>query len=122
MPSWTTPVTVNVGPGGVGAGLGAGAGVGVGEGNGAGVGSGAGDADGAAGLEPQAAQRPHAINTATTCRIRQTLRKHIATAAHSHRRVKWARIDRSVAEAPLACCNQSTALTDPILDRASQTS
>src|SRR5512138_1693426 len=81
MPSWTTPVTVNVGPGGAGVGLGAGGGVGVGEGNGAGVGRGAGvgGSDGAAGLEPQAAQRPHAINTATMCRIHGTLRKHVAT-------------------------------------------
>ena len=75
--SRTTPVSVYGGGGigvgvGDGAGLGAGVGVGAGDGDGAGVGNGAGidagDGDGAAGLEPQATQRPHAINTATMCR------------------------------------------------------
>jgi hypothetical protein len=89
--SRTTPVSVYGGGGigigvgvGAGVGLGAGAGVGVGEGDGVGVGSGAGvgagDGDGAAGLEPQAAQRPHAINMATMCRIHRALGKHVATA------------------------------------------
>jgi hypothetical protein len=102
MPSWTTPVTVNVGPAGAGVGLGAGVGVGVGDGAGAGVGSGAGDGDGAAGLEPQAAQRPHAINAARMRRIYGTLRKHVAIAARPALVREWACIDRSVAEAPLA--------------------
>lgn len=75
-------IGVGVGVGvGAGVGLGTGAGLGVGEGNGAGAGMGvgAGDGDGAAGEEPHAAQRPHAINTATMCRIHGTLRKHVAT-------------------------------------------
>ena len=69
---------------GAGVGLGVGDGVGVGEGDaGVGMGVGAGEGDGAAGEEPQAAQRPHAINTTTMHRIPSNPGKHVARVSAS---------------------------------------